>query len=255
MLEFVERTGPLFWPLALASLIASTITVERFLALRRSRVLPREIIGIVEAVRPHHDLSMAIDVCRRNPGVFADIVRIGLERAWEPWEVVRDALQDAGKQKTAQLERHLVWLQTIAQAAPLLGLLGTVLGMIKMFGSISVAGLGDPQALSEGISEAMLTTAIGLAIGIPTLVAYNLLAAKAEDLVSEIESWATQLLTTFRHVEAPDGVVSGAIRGSAAAGTHPGSHEPGPEWEPPSAGTGGAPSRNRRGTGSPGGPA
>jgi biopolymer transport protein ExbB len=216
MLEFLDRAGPLIYPLGLCSLLASTIAIERILALRRGKVLPKEIIEIVEAVRPHHDLSIAINVCRRNPGVFADIICVGLERADEPWEIVRDALQDAGKQKTAYLERHLVWLQTIAQAAPLLGLLGTVLGMIKMFGSISVAGLGDPQALSEGISEAMLTTAVGLGIGIPTLVAYNLLASKAEDLVAEIESYATQLLAKFRQ-GAQRSSTRGAWRSTAGA--------------------------------------
>jgi biopolymer transport protein ExbB len=199
MLEFLQDAGPLVYPLALCSILASTITIERMVALRRSRVLPREIIEVVKAIRPGRDLSLAIDVCQRNPGVFADIVRAGLEHASEPWEVIRDALLDAGRQKTTQLERHLVWLSTIAQAAPLLGLLGTVLGMIKMFASISLSGLGDPNALSAGISEAMATTAIGLGIGIPTLVAYNLLASRAEALVVEIEAHASELIARLRH--------------------------------------------------------
>jgi biopolymer transport protein ExbB len=198
MLDFIRDAGLLFYPLALCSLVASTITIERALALRRSRVMPREILEVVRSVRPDRDLSLAIDVCRRNPGVFADIVRVGLEMATQPWEIMRDALLDSGRQKTTLLERHLVWLQTIAQAAPLLGLLGTVLGMIKMFASMSLSGLGDPQALSAGISEAMLTTALGLAIGIPTLVAYNVLAAKAEGLVTEIEAHASFLVSKLR---------------------------------------------------------
>jgi len=123
---------------------------------------------------------------------------VGLEYASEPWDVMRDALIDAGRQRTPLLERRLVWLRTIAEAAPLLGLLGTVLGMIKMFGSISLAGLGDPNALSGGISEAMLTTAVGLGIGIPTLVAYNLLSARAEALISEIEAHASLLVGRLR---------------------------------------------------------
>ena len=198
MIEFLESAGPLIYPLALCSLLASTITVERLVALRRGRVLPREIVEVVHAVQPGRDLSVAVEVCRRNPGIFADIVRVGLEEASQPWEVMRDALLDAGRQKTALLERHLVWLQTIAQAAPLLGLLGTVLGMIKMFASISLSGLGDPHALSEGISEAMATTAVGLAIGIPTLAAYNLLAARTEALVTEIEAHASHLTARLR---------------------------------------------------------
>ena len=198
MVEFLQSAGPVMYPLALCSFLATTIPIERVLALRRSRVLPREIVEVVESVRPGRDLSLAIDVCRRNPGVFSDIMCVGLTQADQPWEVVRDAVLDAGRQETSVLERHLVWLQTIAQAAPLLGLLGTVLGMIKVFAAITISGLGDPQALSGGISEAMVTTAVGLAVGIPTLVAYNLLAAKSESLVTEIEAHASRLVARLR---------------------------------------------------------
>jgi biopolymer transport protein ExbB len=198
MVEFLQSAGPVIYPLALCSLLATVITIERVLALRRSRVLPREIVEVVESVRPGRDLSLAVDVCRRNPGVFSDIMCVGLTQTDQPWEVVRDAVLDAGRQETTVLERHLVWLQTIAQAAPLLGLLGTVLGMIKVFAAITISGLGDPQALSAGISEAMITTAVGLAVGIPTLVAYNLLAAKSESLITEIEAHASRLVARLR---------------------------------------------------------
>jgi biopolymer transport protein ExbB len=198
MLDVLAKTGILVYPLGLCSLLAATITVERVWALRRSRVLPREILEVVGAARPGRDLSLAIEVCRRNPGVFADVMRAGLEQANQPWEQMRDALLDAGRQRTPVLERHLVWLSTIAQAAPLLGLLGTVFGMIRMFAAMSVSGLGDPNAISAGISEAMFTTAIGLVIGIPTLVAHNLIAARAEALIAEIEAQATQLLRRLR---------------------------------------------------------
>ena len=198
MLDILAKTGILVYPLGICSLLAATITVERVWALRRSRVLPREILEVVGAAEPGRDLSLAIEVCRRNPGVFADVMRAGLEQADQPWEQMRDALLDTGRQRTPVLERYLVWLSTIAQAAPLLGLLGTVLGMIRMFAAMSVSGLGDPNALSGGISEAMFTTAIGLVIGIPTLVAHNLIAARAEALIAEIEAQATQLLRRLR---------------------------------------------------------
>jgi biopolymer transport protein ExbB len=198
MVEFIDKAGPLIWPLGLCSLVAVTIIIERMIALRRGRILPREIVEVVEAVRPAGDLTVPIAVCRRNPGVLSNIMRTGLEQAGQPWEVMRDAVLDVGRQETTLLERHLVWLQTIAQAAPLLGLLGTVLGMIKVFAAISLSGLGDPQALSEGISEAMITTAVGLGIGIPTLIAYNLLAAKSEGLITSIEAYASQLVARLR---------------------------------------------------------
>jgi biopolymer transport protein ExbB len=198
MLDFLVSGGPIMIPLGVCSMLAVVLTVERSLALRRNSVMPREILHIAEAALPGKDFSMAISVCARNPGVFSDILRVGLEYADEPFEVARESLLDAGRQETPRLERRLVWLETIAQAAPLLGLLGTVLGMIKTFASISAVGLGDPQVLSEGISEAMITTATGLAIGIPTLVAHNLLAARAESYVVEIEAQASRLLARLR---------------------------------------------------------
>ena len=198
MVEFLSKAGPLIYPLGLCSIVAATITIERMISLRRSLILPREIIEVVESVQPGGDLSVPVDVCRRNPGVLSDVMRVGLEQAGLPWDVMRDAVMDVGRQETSLLERHLVWLQTIAQIAPLLGLLGTVLGMIKVFAAITISGLGDPQALSEGISEAMITTAVGLGIGIPTLIAYNLLAAKSEALITEIEAYASRLVARLR---------------------------------------------------------
>jgi biopolymer transport protein ExbB len=111
---------------------------------------------------------------------------------------MRDAVLDAGRQGTPVLERNLYWLQTVAQGAPLLGLLGTVFGMIKMFAATSLAGLGDPRTLSQGISEAMFATAEGLCIGIPALFAYNYLAARSERHILEIESYASRLVARLR---------------------------------------------------------
>jgi len=198
MVEFLHEAGPLIYPLGVCSIVAFTIIVERALMLRHNSVIPPEIVRVVEAVKPGQDLELAVEVCRKNPGVFSDVMRVGFERASDPWEVQRDALLDAGRQRASVLERRLVWLQTIAQVAPLLGLLGTVLGMIKVFASISLSGIGDPQVLSEGISQALITTAVGLAIGIPTLVAYNLLVARVDDLVAEIEAYAAHLVSRLR---------------------------------------------------------
>ena len=152
MLDVIEKSGPVFYPLALCSLIATVIIIERLIALRRSLVLPRQIIDVVEAIQPGKDLHMAVEICRRNPGVLSDVIRAGLENADQQWELMRDAVIDAGRQQAPTIERNLFWLQTVAQASPLLGLLGTVFGMIRMFSSVSLSGLGDPQVLSRGIS-------------------------------------------------------------------------------------------------------
>jgi biopolymer transport protein ExbB len=198
VLDLIEKSGPVFYALAFCSLIATAVIIERSIALRRSRILPRQIIDLVEAVQPGKDLSLPLEICRKNPGVFSDVMRAGLENADQEWEVMRDAVIDAGRQETPAIERHLFWLQTVAQASPLLGLLGTVFGMIKMFSSVSLQGLGDPQVLSHGISEAMLATAEGLCIGIPALVAYNYFTSQAERLIAEIEAHASRLVSRLR---------------------------------------------------------
>jgi biopolymer transport protein ExbB len=198
MLELIEKSGPIFYPLALCSLIATVVTIERLIALRRARVMPQHIVEVVESVQPGRDLSVAIDMCRRNPSVLADIVRAGLENAERPWEEMRDAVLDAGRQETPALERNLYWLQTVAQGAPLMGLLGTVFGMIQMFSATSLAGLGDAKTLSQGISQAMFTTAEGLCIGIPALFAYNYLAARSERYILDIEAYASRLAARLR---------------------------------------------------------
>ena len=203
MLDLIEKSGPVFYALAFCSLIATAVIIERWIALRRSRVLPRQIIDVVEAVQPGKDLSVPLEVCRKNPGVFSDVMRAGLENADREWEVMRDAVIDAGRQETPAIERHLFWLQTVAQASPLLGLLGTVFGMIRMFASVSLQGLGDPQVLSHGISEAMLATAEGLCIGIPALVAYNYFTSRAEQMIAEIETHASRLVSRLRPQREP----------------------------------------------------
>jgi len=198
MLDVISKSGPVFYALVLSSLIAMVVTIERLLALRRARVMPRHIVDVLESIRAGKDLTVALEMCRRNPGVLSDIMLAGLENAERPWEEMRDAVLDAGRQGTPVLERNLFWLQTVAQAAPLMGLLGTVFGMIRMFSATALAGLGDARILSQGISEAMFATAEGLLIGIPALFAYNYLSARAERYILEIESYASRLVARLR---------------------------------------------------------
>lgn len=201
MMDLIAKSGPVIYALALCSLIAMVVTIERLIALRRSQVLPQQIVDLVESLGPGKDLSLALEICRRSPGVLSVVMRAGLENADQKWEVMRDAVIDAGRQGTPAIERNLFWLQTVAQASPLLGLLGTVFGMMQMFTSIALAGLGDPQVLSQGIGQAMLTTAEGLCIGIPALVAYNYLTSRADHLIAEIETHASRMVARLRPAE------------------------------------------------------
>ncbi len=185
-------------PLGLASLVAVAVVIERLIVLRRGRVIVPEIAAAVDTLDSGRDLSVAYALCKGRPGPFANIVTAGLDHADSDWTVIRDVLQDAGRREATLLARRLGVLETVAAASPLLGLLGTVMGMIRIFAAVSNAGIGDPQALSGGISEAMVTTATGLFIGIPALVAYNWLNSRADGLIFELETYASRLLDSLR---------------------------------------------------------
>ncbi len=185
-------------PIALCSLVGLAIFLERLHTLRRGRIVVPEIVSAVETLPRASDFSVAYAVCERHPGPFANLVRAGLDNAENAWEIIRDVLQEAGRQEGVRLLRNLRVLETIAAVAPLLGLLGTVVGMIRVFAGISQIGLGNPEALSSGISEAMVTTAAGLMVGIPALVAHNWLEGRAQGIVFELEVYATRVLDTLR---------------------------------------------------------
>ena len=185
-------------PIGLASLIGLAVIIERLYILRQGRIVVPEIAEAVETLSAGRDLAVAHAILERRPGPFANIVRAGLDHAGQDWTIIRDVLEEAGRQEATRLTRRLGVLETVAAVAPLLGLLGTVLGMIRVFATISVAGLSNPETLSSGISEAMITTAAGLIIGIPALVAHNWLSGRADRIIFRLEFYASKVLDTLR---------------------------------------------------------
>jgi biopolymer transport protein ExbB len=152
------------------------------------------VISCIESLRSPGDVPMAVKICERHNSPMAHIIRAGLEEAGTSNADVRQVMEDTGRREVKRLERYLVVLETVAAASPLLGLLGTVLGMIKVFSVISIAGVGQAGLLSGGIAEALITTAFGLSIGIPALVAYNFFDSRVENYVIKIEGYAHLLL-------------------------------------------------------------
>lgn len=191
---FLQRGGILMIPLILCSIIVLAIVIERAITLRRKKVLIPEIISVIETIKKPEDVHLAISICQKNEGAFANIVELGLENKDLSNDQLKELITDQGRQEVRSLEKGLVVIETIAGIAPLLGLLGTVVGMIKVFTVISEQGLGQTQALSGGISEALITTVVGLSIGIPSLVLYNYFTDKAENLIMDIEKFTSQLL-------------------------------------------------------------
>ena len=198
MWEMILAGRYMMIPITLASLVGMAVLIERIFVLRQGRIIVPEIAEAVMTLSASQDLSVAYAICERKPGPFANVVRAGLDHADNDWTVIRDVLEEAGRQEATILSRRLGVLETVAAVSPLLGLLGTVLGMIRVFATISLAGLGNPETLSSGISEAMVTTAAGLIIGIPALVAYNWLNGRADRIIFDLEFYSSKVLDTLR---------------------------------------------------------
>ncbi|MCP5052098.1 MAG: MotA/TolQ/ExbB proton channel family protein [bacterium] len=195
IMDFFDKGGFIIYPLVLCSIVGLAIVIERSLSLRRKKVIIPEIVNILDNIKGPADVSLALSICEKHQGPFANIVRVGLESRHLPKDDFKEALTDYGRQEVHHLERGLVVLETVAGIAPLLGLLGTVIGILKVFNVISVLGMGQANAMAGGISEALITTVVGLSIGIPAVVGYNFLTNKAETLVLEIEKYSALLLS------------------------------------------------------------
>ncbi len=218
MLELLRSGGVLMIPLLLCSIAALAVTLERLHALRPSRVVRPEISAVLDAAHDEEGVATVREICRRHPGPFARIVAVCLEaRALAP-EEAREIVSDVGRREVHEIRRGLPVLETIAGVAPLLGLLGTVFGMIRVFRIMAQGGIGQAEVLSGGISEALVTTATGLAIAIPAFVAHSYFSHKTEDLVVEIEERVNRFLRhlarSARGLPAPAGAGDGIETGS-----------------------------------------
>ena len=200
VISYLSRGGIVMIPLLLCSIIGLAIVLERSFSLRRRKILIPEIISVIESISSPQDIQLAVSICERNAGPLANIVLTGLRNQDLPLEEIKELTTDQGRQEIRTLERGLPVLETIAGIAPLLGLLGTVIGMIKVFTVISTQGAGQASLLAGGISEALITTATGLVIGILILVAYNYFANRAESYVLDIEKYTTNLLQKIRQI-------------------------------------------------------
>lgn len=194
MIDLLKAGGWLTLPILACSLAAATIIIERLLALRRARVLPGQLVVILRrwteqgAIDPQEVVALALD----SP--LGRIVAAGLACRGRRREIVREQVEDTGRHVVHELERFLNALGTIAAISPLLGLLGTVAGMIKIFQIVAVEGNSNFSLLSVGIAEALVTTAAGLAVAIPSLLFYRYFHARVDRLVVQMEQETLQLI-------------------------------------------------------------
>ena len=194
--------GPVMWPLLLFSILMMVFIIERFIALRKAKINVNEFLAkIRKALIVNRSIPDAIKVCEDYRGPVPSIMKAGLLKYGEPKEDVEKTIENAALFEMGRLERNLVWLATIANVSPLLGFFGTVAGMIKSFDALAEAGLSNPGLVAAGISEALITTAAGLAVAIPAQLAYNFFMSRINKFVRDIETSTNMLLETFGEMQ------------------------------------------------------
>ncbi len=193
MWELFLSGGVIMWPLLGCSILATAIVIERLLSLREPKIIPPTLVTEVWEAYRRGGLSLAFlqELERSSP--LGAILAAGLANR-ESREAMKEAIEETGRHVAHELERFLTTLATIAQISPLLGLLGTVFGMIDVFQAITSVGVGDPKQLAGGISEALVTTAFGLTVGIPALIFYRYFDRRIEALVLQMENEARRFI-------------------------------------------------------------
>lgn len=194
MFEIVKSGGWLMVPIILCSIVAAAIILERLWTLQRRRVLPGELTEKIWRWVENRQLQERHIVALQQNSPLGRILAAGLANRHRDREVIKESIEDTGRHVIHELERFLNTLGTIAAISPLLGLLGTVVGMIKTFNAITSVGVGNPAALAGGIAEALITTAAGLCVAIPALIAYRYLRGKVDELVIQMEKEAIKLV-------------------------------------------------------------
>lgn len=195
--ELTVRGGFMMIPIALCSLIGLAVVAERLIALRKRSVIPEGFVrGLDKAIAEDASPERALAYCRKRPSPLASVIAAGVRRVGEPIERLERAIEEAGEREALRLRKRLRALAVIASVAPLMGLLGTVFGMISAFQTVAMApeALGRTEMLAGGIYQALTTTAAGLLVAIPALICHHWISAKIEGLVAEIDRAAAKFV-------------------------------------------------------------
>ena len=193
MLAILQAAGWPIWLLLIASIVALTLIIERSIYLRRSKLLPKQLLD--EVIRVYHNGKVTPDIVEKlqNNSPLGTVLAAALRNVESPREVMKESIEEAGRGVAHLLERFLTTLGTIASLAPLMGLFGTIVGMIEIFGAQNATGT-NPAALAHGISVALYNTGFGLAIAMPALVAYRHFRALVDSFIIDMELQAVKFV-------------------------------------------------------------
>ncbi len=211
LLQVIRDGGPLMLPIGICSFILMVFVFERSISLRRGRVIPRPFVKrFLQQIRDGElDRETALELCERNRSPISEIFAAAVRKWGRPSVEVEQAIIDAGERVTNNLRRYLRVLNGVSTISPLLGMLGTVLGMIRAFNAIATAdAMGNPEMLAGGISQALITTAAGLSVAIPALIAYLYFSGRVDQLIMMLDELGQRLVVS----------VAGDIPGGRAEG-------------------------------------
>lgn len=193
--EFLAQGGWPMVPLAVCSVAALAVVLERAFALRRSRNLPQSLADLLDLYQGESSVEGALQACRHSQSGLARVVESLILVRKQGYAHIMEALNATGRREVERMERGLLILEIVAGVSPLIGLLGTVLGMVTVFDAITAEGLGNAQVLSAGISEALVTTITGLSIAIPSLAFHSYFSKRVESMAVEMQDLATPFAT------------------------------------------------------------
>ncbi len=201
MWNIIQKGGPLMYLIILCSIVALAVVIERLYHLHRARINIDKFMESIYSALKSNRIKEAVDLCQKTPGPVAHIVKAGILKHDGSRQEIKEAIEDAGIYEVPRLEKNLGALATIAHISPLLGLLGTVTGMVRAFQIIQEKATAmhsvSPANLAGGIWEALITTAAGLMVAIPTFVAYNYLVSRVKNFIVEMDRSAAELINVL----------------------------------------------------------
>lgn len=198
MLEFLRAGGPMLWLIVFFGVVGIYVFLEKFFQLHRNQVNVKELVTGLVNVLKRDAMIEAITLCDNTPGPVAKLLNAAIQ-AYQNDDNIKPAIEDTAKIELNRLESRLNILSTIANIAPLLGLLGTVIGMYDTFNGISASNGMSLAALSGGVKEALITTAAGLCVAVPAHLAYNYLLTQVQSLCADMEKASSEILYFFDH--------------------------------------------------------
>jgi biopolymer transport protein ExbB len=199
--DLFQKGGYLMYLLLICSIVAVTIFIERVIQYNRAKIDTDKFLAGLRNILKKRNVVEAVTICSETPGPVSSMLKSGILKHGRKRGIIKEAMEDASSFEIPRLEKNLLVLSTIAHIAPLLGLLGTVMGMVKAFMVIQLKGVVNPADLAEGIWEALLTTVYGLAVAIPTYMAYNYLVSRVRTFISEMEKAASEIINILDELE------------------------------------------------------